>query len=320
MTSVKGELLDKPKTIPTQDELRELYAIDEATKPRLDELARECVIPGELSVKENYQAVAAGIRKCVKIRSAIEARRKELKQDSLEYGRRVDAVAKMLTAEVERIEGPLAAAKAKQDQTVEEARLAREAEERRIAEEAERKRREEEQAKLRAEQARLAEERRAFEAEQARVRAEQAAEMAKIREAQEAERRKIEAEQAAARAEQERERQRLEAERREIAAERERHEARLRAEREAAERAERERIEAEEAARLAAERESRRVAALPDIEKLRGWAAGVKKAMSAPCKLADEQLRQSARRTNGEIGLALASLTAELDAIAKGGE
>ncbi len=319
MDTVTGELIDPTrKTIPTKDQLREIYAIDETTKPKLDELALACVIPGDLAIKENYQAVAAGIRRCVKIRSAIEKRREELKKDSLEYGRRVDAVAKLLTAEVEKIEGPLADAKAKHDQTIEEARLAAEAEAKRLAEAEERRRREEEAAKLRAEAERLAAERREFEQEQARILAEQEAEQAKLREAQEEQRRAFEAEQAAQREAIRKQAAELEAQRQAVEAEKSRQEAERRAEQEAKERAEREAREAEDAARLAAEREARRVAAMPDVEKLRGWVEGVLAAVASPCRLADAGLRQSARRTNAAIGAALAELKTELDAIAKG--
>ena len=74
-----------------------------------------------------YEEVRIARRDCVSTRTAIEARRKQLKADSLDFGRRVDSVAKELTALVESIERPLdAKIKAIDD---EKARVRREAEE-----------------------------------------------------------------------------------------------------------------------------------------------------------------------------------------------
>ena len=96
---------------------------------------------------QGYKAVQAAIADLRGSRGEVEKRRKELKADSLEYGRRVDAVAKFLTQKIEEIENPLKAKKAAADE--EKARAKMDAE----------------RAALEEERARLAAERAAFEQE-----------------------------------------------------------------------------------------------------------------------------------------------------------
>lgn len=251
-----------------------------------------------------YEETRVTIGKLRKTRVAIEARRVDLKAESLETGRRIDATAKVLTASIEAIEGPLRAKKQVVDEAESRAKFDRDNAER-LAEEARLR------AERQADEARLAEVARLQAIEADRILMENAKlEMARKaeekrakaeREAIEAERRRVEEEQrAAARVEADRaakaraeEDARVAAERQQLAAER----AKLDAERRAAEQAEADRvarIAAEEAAkaraaREAAEAEEQRIAALereaaarariealrPDAEKLRSFAADV---------------------------------------------
>lgn len=264
----------------------------------------------------NYEQGRKAIAILRETRVAIEARRKELKQESLEYGRRVDSVAKELTSLIEEIEEPLKDKKKIVDDEKARIKAEKEAEERRQLEEQLRLEREAEEARLRAEreaeearlraireaeEARLAEERARLEAERAELqRQRDAAELAAR-----AERERIEAAENAERERMARERAELEAERRALSEARERAEreeferlARIRAEEEAKERAERERVAAEEARLAEAERQAahqRRVEALkPDTEKLHEFAKRIR-ALEAP-ELATDEAREELQR------------------------
>jgi hypothetical protein len=57
--------------------------------------------------KAGYQLVHSARMECVKARGNIEKTRKELKAESLEFGRKVDAEAKLLTVKIEKIEARL---------------------------------------------------------------------------------------------------------------------------------------------------------------------------------------------------------------------
>jgi hypothetical protein len=78
-------------------------------------------VPQDLSHKDSYEYVRKAVGELKKYRTAVEARRKELKADALEYGRKVDAAAKELTEGLVSIEEPLATAKKDYD-TAEEVR------------------------------------------------------------------------------------------------------------------------------------------------------------------------------------------------------
>jgi hypothetical protein len=78
--------------------------------------------------KASYELVTKGIAACRDLRGRVEYCRKDLKQHALEYGRKVDAEAKRLTAELESIEQPLKAEKAKADEVKELERRKAEAE------------------------------------------------------------------------------------------------------------------------------------------------------------------------------------------------
>lgn len=76
--------------------------------------------------KEGYAEVAQALKLMVKRRNEIEAKRKELKEDSLKYGRAVDSEAKRLTALLAPIEEHLKAEKQRVDDELE--RIAKQAE------------------------------------------------------------------------------------------------------------------------------------------------------------------------------------------------
>ncbi len=283
-----GELMaaERKAELPSEAQFEAAY---ELTRKHLDELALRCRVDGDIADRKVYEATRKAIAECRDVRGAIEKKRVALKADALEYGRRVDRVAKRLTAEVESIEGPLAERKKHRDDEIEAAKRAKEEAERAAREAKERARREEEEARMRAERERLAAERAEFERQQAELRAQQETER-KAREKADRvererlaeERRKLEEAEAAMRVEQRRQQEELERQRREIEAEKARQEAARRAEQEARELAEREAAEAKRREQEAAEREARRLAMLPDVEKLRKWAIGVETAANAP--------------------------------------
>lgn len=116
-----------------------------------------------------YKEGTKSIATCRELRVEIETRRKMLKHDSLEYGRKVDAVAKELTDIIEAVERELKASRKLIDDEKERLkREAQEAERQRVAAEMAAKREAEEavlRAQRQAEEEQLAASRRALEAE-----------------------------------------------------------------------------------------------------------------------------------------------------------
>lgn len=131
-------------------------------RERLSQLTT-CTTPAE------YRAVSKAIGECVDTRVGIETQRKALKRAALEYGRRLDARAKHLTALIEPIEQPLRQLKAQYDEEKDRERKAKEEAERAALEAQVRQAREAEEARLRAireaEEKRLADERKRLEVE-----------------------------------------------------------------------------------------------------------------------------------------------------------
>lgn len=161
------------------------------------------------STREGYEAHRIAIAELVKTRTAVEKRRKELKAEYLEAGRRIDSFAKYITEIIENIEKPIRDAKAIVDDAKERERRAKE-------EAARAKRDEEERQRLAIEQARLKAER---EAEEARLKAIRDAENERLRAEKErldAERAKLLAEQKSAEDASRIEREKMEAERAEL--------------------------------------------------------------------------------------------------------
>jgi hypothetical protein len=66
----------------------------------------------DCSDNESYKTVKEGIRDIVSLRTSLEARRKELKRESLDYGKRVDSVASGFKGRLEAVESKLKEAKA----------------------------------------------------------------------------------------------------------------------------------------------------------------------------------------------------------------
>lgn len=275
----------------------------------------------------NYEQGRRAIAVLRETRVAIEAKRKDLKAESLEYGRRVDSVASELTDLILEFEEPLKAKKKAVDDEKARIKAEKEAEEKRLLEEQVRAEREAEEARLKAEreaeearvraereaeQAKLAAERAALEAERAELQrlrdeaeaarreAEEAArverdriaaEQERVEAARRAEQDRIAAEQRAAQAKLDEERRAFEAERERMRLEEEQRQARIRAEEDAKAQAERDRIAAEEARVAEAERQAalaRRLEALrPDREKLCAYAQALH-AVPVPGVTSDE--------------------------------
>lgn len=279
-----------------------------------------------------YESCRLAIADCRTMRTGIEKRRVALKADALAYGRRVDTVAKELTALIESLEAPLQAKKDAVDHERERRRRERDDAERAAVEAELRAQREAEQARIDEENARRAE---ALRIEAARVAAERA--LLEAEREQEAERLAAEREQASAalRAQQEQERARMAAERERfeserraereaqtaaqrqldatraaIEAERQRVEraeferqARIRAEADAKAQAELDRVAAEKAADAERERQAREARRLeqlrPDAERLHAFACTLR-ALKAP-ELRSREARDCLEAIMGEI-------------------
>ncbi|AMV31281.1 hypothetical protein VN12_04130 [Pirellula sp. SH-Sr6A] len=113
---VSGQLITGGKT-PI------LYRVSDA---KIDEIRAEFTGIKILDNKD-YERCTKAIAVCRTLRTDVEKCRKELKEEALEYGRRVDSEAKRLTKRLEEIEEPLKAEKARVDEEKERAK--REAEE-----------------------------------------------------------------------------------------------------------------------------------------------------------------------------------------------
>jgi DNA repair exonuclease SbcCD ATPase subunit len=269
----------------------------------------------EAKTPDGYRNVVTGIRCTRELRVEIETRRKELKADAIAYGRKVDGEAKRITQALLDVETPLKLLKevvdnekARIKRAAEKKRLAEERE-KLEAERAEEKAQEKllreiEEARLAEERKKLEEERAKFEAERQTAEKRAFAVEVKIQqekldreheatakfEAEEHERQtRLDKEQQErdARLEEEREKrlaedreraenQRIEDEdrehrRRELEALEHERQAREKAEKEA----EQKRLEDERRKTELAELEKRRLAALPDVEKLKVYMAAL---------------------------------------------
>ena len=108
--------------LPTFDETikKELKKFDEVV-PAIEELKKEFLPLKIASIedKEGYNLVSKSLRFVIGKRTAIEDKRKELKADSLAFGRAVDAKAKEITEMLSPIEEHLKSEKAKIDAEIE---------------------------------------------------------------------------------------------------------------------------------------------------------------------------------------------------------
>lgn len=260
-----------------------------------------------VATKEGYEAVRLAIATTRKCRVEIEKQRKELKEDALAWGRKVDSEAKRLVGLLEEIENPLQEQKDSIDQEVERIRKAKADAARKAIEDVERAKREAEEAERRkqceAEEAKLKADREALAAERKKMEAEHQA----MLDAQKLERERLDKEERIRNAgvlkkreEMAAEQQKIDSERRAIDAEKQRllqaeveRQFKINAAQEARERIERERIAREKAEAEAAEavkREAARVDAMqPDVEKIREFAK-VLRAIAFP-KVESEKAR-----------------------------
>lgn len=232
---------------------------------RLAELEAECATLDPTKGTKAYDEARVVLRKLVTTRTAMDKKRKELKADSLAWGRLVDSEYKKWETKLLAIEEPVAAKIKAVDDAKEAARRDKEEAERKALEAELEAELEARRAAERAEQERIAEANRAeaarLESERAKLRAEQeAAEAVRREEQRKIDEAKAEIEAAKRKQEQdERERLiRIQAEK--DAAERIEREQRAAAERKAAQ----ERAEAAEKARIEAAR--------PDVEKINAFA------------------------------------------------
>ncbi len=83
--------------------------------------AQYSVVP-DCSTKKGYKETKAALSVLRPIRTGLEKERKKLKADALEYGRRVDSVAKEIKETIEGIEKPFLDAKAAEDEKIEAAK------------------------------------------------------------------------------------------------------------------------------------------------------------------------------------------------------
>lgn len=84
------------------------YSITDA---KLAELRQKYAEVPDATTPEGYALVKAGLSELVPLRTGVDKKRKELKAESLEWGRKVDAEAKRITEVLEAIETPLRSAK-----------------------------------------------------------------------------------------------------------------------------------------------------------------------------------------------------------------
>ena len=126
-----AELIEDDITLNSTDKLV-LYNPIQAGLVDLEEKYRQGP-PTDLSIKENYEQCRLACSELRGIRTKTEKLRKELKADALEYGRKVDSIAKGIIDRILQIEEPYATAKKDHDTAVEVAkREAALAEERRV--------------------------------------------------------------------------------------------------------------------------------------------------------------------------------------------
>ena len=98
------------------------FNISEAACDLLKSKYKDLVITDQ----KTYQAVVEGIREVRTLRVSVEKRRKELKRDALEYGRRVDSTAKTITEKLIPVEAHLKSLKKAEDDRKLQERLEKE--------------------------------------------------------------------------------------------------------------------------------------------------------------------------------------------------
>ena len=125
LESAGNELEEKKQTKVVK------YSVTLAQIARLEE--KYAVVPEDLSNKKDYKLVSEAASHLRGLRTSVEKRRKELKSESLAYGKLVDSTAKEITGKLLAIEEPFATAKKDFDTAIELAkREAALAEEKRV--------------------------------------------------------------------------------------------------------------------------------------------------------------------------------------------
>ena len=122
-------MLDNADLMPAND-FRSLVTYD--VTPEQIEAKKAAYAALEATTPKGYEEVRKAIGDLRGLRVAIEDRRKELKKDSLEFGRLVDGEAKRITALIEGIEEPLKLKKAAVDDEKERLRKEKEAAEKAV--------------------------------------------------------------------------------------------------------------------------------------------------------------------------------------------
>ena len=89
------------------------YGVTDAALATLKD--KYAVVP-DAATKEGYAEIKAGLKELTPLRTDVEKKRKELKADALEYGRKVDGEAKRITGVILELETPFKEAKKLQDE------------------------------------------------------------------------------------------------------------------------------------------------------------------------------------------------------------
>ncbi len=251
---------DLARFVASEEQIAKLFSVSDALIATL----KAEFAPVTWDSPKNYEIGTKALRTLRELRVGVAETHKELKADSLSYGRKCDAVKKRFTEMLEEIEAPLIDAKSAVDTEKARIKAEKEAAEKAAVEaqiraerEAEQRELDRQRAELESQRLKLAKEREEYEAREQEAREAREAEEIKARQVREAAER---AEQAkrdeAARIERERVEAQQKAERDRLAAERRKLEEEQKAERERAA-AERQKVEEE---RRAVEREKDRLA------------------------------------------------------------
>ena len=101
-----GEAVEAVVQDPITKDIIQRYNVTDARLAELRQKNQGLTIAG-LHDKAGYELVHNNRMELVKLRGTLELKRKELKADSLEYGRKVDGEAKRIQTAIEAIEAPL---------------------------------------------------------------------------------------------------------------------------------------------------------------------------------------------------------------------
>jgi len=77
------------------------YGITDAALAELKERYKD------VDAGTDYEGAKVALKECTSLRTALEGKRKDLKKDALEYGRKVDSEAKRILGKIQEVEGPI---------------------------------------------------------------------------------------------------------------------------------------------------------------------------------------------------------------------